>query len=336
MASFTKVGKRWRCQIRRKGHPARSKYFNTKREAEMWARSIELQIDDRDEALARELDKVPFFALIRRYMREVTPSKKSHRREQMIFEKTMRLYPEFVSRKVTELSRYDIAQWRDARLKQVSGSSVNREWACLSAVMSHAMKYWALPIKTNPFTQVGRPPKGKARSQRITDDEIERIIDALGYKRGQVPTLTKHYVAWAVLFAVETAMRAGEICNLDWEDIRKTSNGRLMATLRETKNRHDRQVPFSKAARELWALLPDGERPLPITSRDIDANYRKYRPSDLSHIRFHDTRHEALSRLAKIIPNPMDLAKISGHRDVNILHNVYYAPDDEHLASLVD
>ncbi|MBV7434535.1 site-specific integrase [Cardiobacteriaceae bacterium TAE3-ERU3] len=336
MASYTKVGKRWRCQVRRKGHKSRSKYFNTKREAEIWARSIEAQIEDGDEALMRELDKLPFYALIRRYMREVSPTKKSGGREKKFFERTMRDYPEFVSKTVTEVSRYDVARWRDDRLKTVTGSTVNREWAYLSAVMTYAMRYWALPIKVNPFTQLARPPKGKARNQRITDDDIDRIITAMGYARGQSPVLVKHYVAWAVLFAVETAMRASEICKLEWDDIRTTSNGRQMATLRDTKNGDDRQVPFSKAARELWALLPDGDRPVPITGSEIDANYRKYRPDDLSHIRFHDTRHEALSRLAKIIPNPMDLAKISGHRDVNILHNVYYAPDDEHLASLVD
>lgn len=80
----------------------------------------------------------------------------------------------------------------------------------------------------------------------------------------------------------------------------------------------------------------DHRAPLPITSASLDALFRKYRPEALKHIRFHDTRHEALSRLAKKIHNPMDLAKISGHKDVNILMNVYYNPDNTHLADLLD
>ena len=94
-----------------------------------------------------------------------------------------------------------------------------------------------------------------------------------------------------------------------------------------------RVVPLSKEARRLLSLV---ELPLPITSASLDALFRKYRPEALKHIRFHDTRHEALSRLAKKIHNPMDLAKISGHKDVNILMNVYYNPDNTHLADLLD
>ena len=76
--------------------------------------------------------------------------------------------------------------------------------------------------------------------------------------------------------------------------------------------------------------------PVPLSSASLDALFRKYRPAALAHIRFHDSRHEALSRMAKKIHNPLDLAKISGHRDVNILLNVYYNPDDTHLADLLD
>jgi len=33
------------------------------------------------------------------------------------------------------------------------------------------------------------------------------------------------------------------------------------------------------------------------------------------------------------MPNPMDLAKISGHKDLSLLLNTYYAPSIEDLAS---
>ena len=113
-------------------------------------------------------------------------------------------------------------------------------------------------------------------------------------------------------------MRAGEILKLQLDDVA----GKL-ATLRDTKNGHDRTVPLSVAARELLALVA-----LPLSSGTLDALFRRFRPPELAHLHFHDTRHEALSRMAKKITNPMDLAKISGHRDVRILFNTYYNPDD--------
>ncbi|OBS07852.1 Phage integrase [Acidihalobacter prosperus] len=52
-------------------------------------------------------------------------------------------------------------------------------------------------------------------------------------------------------------------------------------------------------------------------------------------LHFHDTRREALSRLAAKF-DVMDLAKISGHQDLRILQNVYYAPKVDDLVSKMD
>ena len=50
---------------------------------------------------------------------------------------------------------------------------------------------------------------------------------------------------------------------------------------------------------------------------------------------FHDSRREALTRMAKKVPVET-LAKISGHRDLRILLNVYYNPDMAEVADLLD
>ena len=64
--------------------------------------------------------------------------------------------------------------------------------------------------------------------------------------------------------------------------------------------------------------------------------FRRARDScEISDLHFHDSRREALTRMSKKV-NVMDLAKISGHRDVKILLNTYYAPDAANLADLLD
>lgn len=45
MASIIQVGEKWRALIRRKGHPSYCQTFNTKAQAQAWARGIEADID---------------------------------------------------------------------------------------------------------------------------------------------------------------------------------------------------------------------------------------------------------------------------------------------------
>ena len=55
---------------------------------------------------------------------------------------------------------------------------------------------------------------GRPRDRRISDAEVEAILLGLDYERGSVPTRKPHRAAVAFLLALETAMRAGEICGL--------------------------------------------------------------------------------------------------------------------------
>ena len=328
MASFEKVGRRWKAVIRRKGYPKKTRTFDTKREASAWAAEFEKSLAEN--IAADDLKSISFATMIRRYICEVTIYKKSAKSERLRLEKFMRDYPEIAHKPVNEVSRIDIARWRDDRLKTVTGTSVNREWSSLSIVYGHAIRSWVLPIKANPFRSVERPNDNKPRDITISVDESARMTDALGYTQGNPPERARHYTAWCFLFALETAMRAGEILKLQPGDIK----GRI-ALLRDTKNGEDRRVPLSSAALDLLSLLPEG-LPVPITSQSLDVLFRRYRPAELAHVHFHDTRHTALTRMAKKINNPMDLAKISGHKDLKILLNTYYNPDDDHLVSLLD
>lgn len=54
----------------------------------------------------------------------------------------------------------------------------------------------------------------------------------------------------------------------------------------------------------------------------------------LDDIHFHDTRREALSRLAKKL-DVLTLAKLSGHRDTRILLNVYYQVKADDVADML-
>jgi integrase len=137
-----------------------------------------------------------------------------------------------------------------------------------------------------------------------------------------------HEVAVAFLFALETAMRAGEILSLTPDQVR----GRV-AHLDKTKNGDKREVPLSTRAVELFTMLCKyNENGFTINSKQLDGLFRKYRDkAGIEGLRFHDTRRTATVKLAAVF-DVMTLAKITGHRDVRTLLNVYYKVDSESLA----
>lgn len=130
-------------------------------------------------------------------------------------------------------------------------------------------------------------------------------------------------------------MRAGEICKSEWKNVHER-HIHLPAAI--CKNRRSRDVPLSKKARALLEKRKtDSGLIFDIKSSSLDTQFRRYRDmAAVENATFHDTRHTALTRLAKIYENPMDLAKISGHRDLRQLLNTYYNPTIDDLADKLD
>ena len=196
-------------------------------------------------------------------------------------------------------------------------------------------------LDSNPFFSLKKPRKPKPRNRRILQSEIDKILTELKYEVGNVPRTSSQYVAWAFLFAIETAMRAGEITGLKWADVYDKH-----VELELTKNGTARKVPLSKRAIELLSYMRgidetdvctvkskvgDGEVGRGALSAYFNQVVKgKLKINDLT---FHDTRHEAISRMVKNAKLPVEvLAKITGHRTIGILINTYYNPDIEELA----
>jgi integrase len=69
----------------------------------------------------------------------------------------------------------------------------------------------------------------------------------------------------------------------------------------------------------------------PVNKESAGATFRKLRKKlGIEDLRFHDTRHEATSRLSKKL-HVLELAATIGHRDLKSLM-VYYNPTADELA----
>ena len=329
MATITQRNGKWRVQIRMKG-VSRSATFERAADARAWAARVESQIMDGIQGNAPR--NTVFGDIVQRYMREITPSKRGAQSESYRIGRMLKT--PLANVQLADLRPQDFADWRDRRLKEVSPDSVGRELTTLSAICEHAMKEWGL-LRENPVRKISKPKKSRARTRRPTEQEINDICAALLYYPDSKPELVVQRVAVAFLFAIETAMRAGEICNLTWDNV--DFNHRL-AHLPITKNGDSRDVPLSKRAVALLEQLRgvDDVRVFAVDVQSLDVLFRRAREKcGIQDLHFHDTRREALTRLSKKVPVET-LAKISGHRDLRILLNAYYRPDMAEIADMLD
>ena len=328
MATMRKRGDKWRVEIYKSGI-RKSKTCKTKAEATQWALEEEKKLELQEQGLQPE---TVLADVVERYLREVTPTKRGIRHETLRLNKFAR-HP-MCNKFIGDVTRKDFELWIAEREKEVSGESIRRELSTIRNIFNVAVERWNY-IEKNPMIGLVLPKGSEPRTQRYSDEEIERILFVSGYN-DTLKTIRARSGA-AMLFAIETAMRAGEICGLTWDNV---NLDKRTAYLPMTKNGTSRTVPLTRNAVAILERLKKeiGNTGLcfQLDTRSLDAAFRKIKKMAMcEHLRFHDTRREALTRLAKKV-DVMTLAKISGHKDIRILQNVYYAPNMEEVAELLD
>lgn len=326
MAAIWKQDGKWRAQVRLRDGRRKSKRFDTRKEARTWAAQLEGNAQHSSVALgAHTLGEA--FA---RFSREVTPQRKGARWEAIRLEQLQR-HP-VADIQCARLVPADIAAWRDSRLKQVGPASVNRELNVISAVIERARKEWGW-LAMNPCRDVSRPKNPRHRDRRISADEIERILIALGYDEHEPVETAQQQIGVAFLLALETAMRLGEMISLDWSDVHID---RRFVHLSDTKNSDSRDVPLSRRAADLFGRLPGDRARVFTCSRDTASVLfaRAARNAGITGLTFHDSRHTAVTRLARKL-DVLDLARMIGHRDPRSLM-IYYNASAEEIAGRLD
>jgi len=265
MASFRKRGElQWQARISRKGFPPQVKTFNTRADAETWARLIESEMDRGVFVSRTEAETTSLFEALSRYAREVLPAKKGASPESSV----LRVWQatDLSSRSMAGVRSADVAKLRDEWLKNRKPATVLRRLAVLSHVFNIARKEWGMESLSNPVELVRKPQPKNARTRRIIasndsavdapceddagtdrgaqDGELERVLAASG--SALLPPIIR--------LAVETAMRRGEIVALRWEHV---DLKRRVAHLPTTKNGSARDVPLSSQAVAVLQALKD-------------------------------------------------------------------------------
>lgn len=314
MGSFEKRGTSWRARVRVRGVPD-SATFPTKQQAVQWALQREAELE------GKRLPDHTVGDAMRRFAAEVLPGRKGERAERLRLGAMER--DKLAAVRLPALRPSDVAAWKERRLQAVSGASVRREMNLLLSVLEIARREWGW-LHVNPARDVKRPPSPPSRKRRVSQDEVDRIALALGLTDLEAET-ARNRTGLAWLFALETAMRSGEIVGLHWKDV-----GEKSVRLPLTKNGDERIVPLSRRAREILAALPRGDGPcFGLTDQVRDVLFREAKKSaGVTGLTFHDSRAEAIWRLSKKL-DVMELARVIGHRDLRSLLLYYNTSADE-------
>ena len=297
------------------------KTFDAKADAEVWARRIEEEIDrgvDRAVFASRvEAETTTLHEALDRYEREVTPGKKGRADERYKLDVWRR--SALAARPLASIPGKDLAAWRDTELGCGSApGTIRRRLALLAHVFVIARREWGLSSLTNPAGNVRLPPPGPARDRRLVGDELPRLLAAAQVYGGEIGPL----ITWAI----ETAMRRGEIAAMRWNHLDRTphagGNEARVLLIPETKTGTPRRVPLSTAALGVLDALPRrldgrvwGMRPDSISQ----AFERVCKAAGIERLTFHDLRHEATSRLFEKGLGLMEVASITGHKTMQML-----------------
>ena len=250
-----------------------------------------------------------------------------------------------------------IAEWRDELLAtpktygggKRSAADVNRTIAALSSAMTHAVKELGW-IERNPCERVTKPKEAGGRVRFLSDEELPRLLDAV--RASSHPDLLP-----AVLLALTTGARKGEILGLRWSQI---DFKRRAITLHqgETKNNAGRALPLSGEIVELLKVRNkirrlDDDRVFPpaedckelelrepwkaaLVQAGIDVRQatrsgraKKGAPPVMtSDFRWHDLRHTAASYLTMAGVSAIEVARVLGHKTLAMsLRYSHLAPD---------
>ena len=311
MATIRKRNGRWQAQIRKSGTRAISRTFTLKQDALFWAREQERVLELQTDVLQKKtLLKKTLADLLHDYEVEVGQRLKSHHVEVHYFNQLRRT--QFAQLTMDRLKPADIQRWVNERSSSHRASSTVRLLGVLSRAFNHAIKHHGFPLPFNPVERVIKPRIGQKTIRRIPS-RLAKLLESPACRIG-----------WIACFAVETAMRRSEIAKLEWADV---DLERRVIHVRNPKNGHDRSLPLSSTALLALSQFKRSDKAVfGMSSNAIRLAWGRYRRShEIDAVRFHDLRHEAISRLFEQGLTTPEVALLSVHKTVSQLFRYAHA-----------
>lgn len=310
-----------------------SETFVTKAEARSWATKREAEI----QATGRgEFPRVTLGDALDEYGRRFSPKKEGGGKELLRIAALKRDFPWLAAKVVSETTTADWARWRDERLTVVTGATVLRDITLWSHFYHKARRELGPYCAASPITDLDRPADSPFRDALWDWRTTKRVLSKLGYKPGRPPAGKSGEVAYAILVALRTAMRAQEVLSLSDENTDLATRVATVNHKMQYCTGEPRKVPMQRQAVRLLAVLQAHAAGGPwftMTPSQLDGLWRKRRDQLLiTGITFHDTRATAITRLARK-HDVLTLSAITGIKDLRMLNERYYRETATQIAA---
>jgi len=314
MATYTKVGNKWRAQIRKVGMKSTAKTFLTKAAAVRWA----VETEDAGGGPS----KLTVAEVIEKY-RELKadsgrPIGKTSNTHYMLNYLASNKYG-LGAKRMSQLGTDDLVDYCKIRLTTVENSTTGMEISLLGTVLRHTKS--VLKLRMPDVVGDARPTlrhykligTSQERARRPTKAELEAIYKALDER----PRL-KH-LRDILTIALTTTMRRGEICRIKWldlDDLRKTV---VIRDRKDPQNKegNDQEIALIGVAWEVVQAQPRKDaRIFPYAPVTVSNRFTEICADlGIEDLRLHDMRHESISALFEAGWQIPEVAAMSGHTD---------------------
>jgi integrase len=292
--------------------------FDRRTVALAWTKKRETELAKPGALEIIKSDDPPLSQVIRQYVDESQKNLTHNKKTSLLYLAKQ----ELTKLKCSEITSNVLVQF--GRALDVEPVTTSSYFSHLKGVFKVAKPAWGYPLDKAAFvealdvlSEMGITGTSNHRERRPTLDELGKVLAHLRTKRMENPDVFAYDLI--VLFAIFSTRRRSEILRMRWSDIDEAES-RLMV--------FDMKDPKKKIGNNVWVdLTPEAVRIARAVPRIDDVLVFPYSPSAVSDefkkaceaegvedLRFHDMRHEGVSRLFELGKDIPAVSMMSGHK----------------------
>lgn len=351
-----KGGNAYQVRVRMTGLPTLTKTFGKLEDARAWKSKVESSLNAGEPVITAKAGRYTIHEALTDYSKyaDGVTDKKRYTLQQLNDE-----LGEFA---VANLTSEVLAKWLDKKKEETvpapkskrtedahhplyagavsrkySDSTVRKYYYTLKVALEWHARFKKYPFH-NPFNSIKAPVEDNGRQRRLKKGEERRLLDACDEMYKNRDELKR-----IILFAIETAMRAGEILSLEWHEVDFKTRS-ISIPKEKCKTKRARVVPITQPCMKILK-----EHMKATKTEEQSRVFWQWKNSDLlghrfkvitknaglENFRFHDLRHEAASRLfEKSRLTEVEIAYITGHSDLRTLMRYTHLRPNSLLAKM--
>lgn len=332
----TKFKARVRLTKRGKKLHEKSKTFTTEIQAKKWAEQLAVQLEKEGiPAQPKVSNSILIGDLITEYLTDPITSASIGRSKSSVLSR-LRAY-EIASIYADKLTAKDIVDHCRVRKAEPTcplPQTIYHDITYLKSVIDVAGPIFGYEANTRAhddaipslikYQLIGRSSR---RERRPTAEELRKM--ELGLKRRESHRAALIPLVDIFHISILTCMRLSEITRITWNDVDQKSSTIIIRDRKDPRNKRGNHccIPLFPEALDIINRQPKMDksgRVFPFKAQSIGAAWQRVcKEQAVEDLHYHDLRAEGACQLFERGLNIIEVSKITGHKDINVLNNVY-------------